>query len=246
MHPEHLPTGPSEIEASDAALDTAPLNDPLFYDVAREVAATLAEKVPVVGTALRTVSNRAAERRLRLMEQTLHRLDLSFEELNERLRDDEDLAELVGRAFNIVAEARSDEKVRVLAAVVASAVRGERVDVSTAHVLMGVLQQLEPVHLQTLVDVDNEAARAHEGPDPGTPRGAQRQDLEELSTIDGQVLAVVLADLEAKQLIQNVWEHRLGESENEAFVLTILGDDIRALLLEVELRDPLPPADEAT
>jgi hypothetical protein len=236
--------GGGEIVAAGTDPVQPELNDPMWKDVAKEVATRQGEKVPVIGTALRVREHRKQERRLRLIEVALQKLNFTVEEWDARLQDNGDLAELLGRAWDIVAEARSNEKVRLLANVVAAVTAGERLDVQVGHVILGVIAELEPLHFQTLVHVDTEAQTPPPMDDGGKEGvwGARRDVLEQLSGIDPEVLGIALGDLEGKRLIQNAYDKTYGGMEGkEAFVLTTLGDEVRKLLLEVGDEQPIPP-----
>ncbi len=225
----------------------APANDPLWKDVARQAMKSQAGRLPVIGLVLDVREERANERRLRLIEETITRLDVSLETLEARLRTDGDAAELWARAWDIAAEARSSEKVRVLATVVAAVTSGERLESSAGNILLSVVEQLEPLHLQTLVDVDAQA-KTQPPMEEGGPEGvwgARRKALEEMSGVPPEVLGIALADLQAKQLVQNAFANKWGAIEGkEAFVLTTLGDEVRRLMMEVA-EEPVVPEDHS-
>lgn len=236
--------GASDIERREPTEPTPSANDALWKDVAKHALRLQAEKVPVVGLVLGVREDRANERRLRLIEETIGRLDTSVNELEDRLRTDPDTAEIWARAWNIAAEARSNAKVRVLATVVAAVTGGERLDASAGNILLSVVEGLEPLHLQTLVDVDAEGRKAppmNEG-GPERVRGASRDALEKLSGVHPEVLGIALADLQAKQLVQNAYANKWGAIEGkEAFVLTTLGNQVRKLMLEIADEAPIDP-----
>lgn len=236
--------GASDVERREAAGPTPSANDALWKDVAKHALRLQAEKVPVVGLVLAVREDRANARRLRLIEETIARLDTSVNELEDRLRTDPDTAEIWARAWNIAAEARSSEKVRVLATVVAAVTGGERLDASAGNILLSVVEGLEPLHLQTLVDVDTEGKRAQPTNEGGPERvwGARRDVLEKLSGVHPEVLGIALADLQAKQLVQNAYANKWGAIEGkEAFVLTTLGNQVRKLMLEIAEEAPIDP-----
>ncbi len=225
------------------------LNERLAKDVATEAASVGLGMVPIVGPALVGIANvkakRELDRRLAMLDETVASLREDVEQLAERLADDDQLAELFLRGWGLAGEARTHEKIRILAHVVAAAVRGERVSVSTGHVVMGVLESLEALHLQTLVDVERESRKEPPPSEDGSPgrRGAKPETLEQASTLHPDVLRIALADLEAKQLIRNAWIGTWGWMEGRvAYILTSLGEEVRQLMLDVA--ETPPPAAE--
>ena len=216
------------------------VGEPLWKDVVHKTAQRLIARVPVVGDALSAAAEirdeRALERRIRFLEDLAGGQADTLERLIERLTEDEDLSDLFWRAWNAAGDARSREKVRVLAAAVAAVSSGERLSVSSGHVLLGVIETLEPIHLQTMLDIDQLAEQTppiSEGGADGV-HGARRTELENLSTLEPEILGIVIADLQAKQLVDNAHAGTYAGMEGkEALVLTTLGDQVRQLLLSL-------------
>lgn len=234
------PTSSSHGElVRSAARDRPALNDPLLTDVAREGVKAIADKLPGVGFALRVKETRENERRLRMLELAVKRLGGDAADFDSRLRTDEDLADLFGRVWDVVSEARSDDKIRVLANVVAAAMKGDRLTVSSGHVVLDVLARLQPLHLQVLVDINREAEAAPPSGADGKPElaGARRGPLETRTGIDPDVLSIMIADLAATQLIVNSFHNTYGGLQGkEAWVVTKLGRQVLELLADVAER----------
>jgi hypothetical protein len=227
---------PQGEQVRSAARSEPVFNDPLLTDVARQGAQTIAGKLPGVGFALRVKESRELERRLRMLELAVERLGGERGDFESRLRNDEDLAELFGRAWDVVSEARSDAQIRVLANAVAAAMNGERLTVSAGHVVLDVLSRLQPLHLQVLVAISWESETPRPAGTDGElePAGARRASLESRTGIDPDVLSIMMADLEATQLIVNQFHRTWGGLQGmEAWTLTQLGRQVLELLSDV-------------
>jgi hypothetical protein len=88
---------------------------------------------------------------------------LSDEELRHAVEDNPVVAEIVGRAWEAAAETASDDKRRLLARVVAAAIRGDATaDVDELQFLLRTVIALEPAHVTLLVVI-------------GTPREGRGQ-----------------------------------------------------------------------
>lgn len=225
-------------EVVGEAADEATLNDAIWKDAARAGANVALGMVPVVGPALQgaadAVEGRKQERRVRMLEATAKHLRIEVDELAARFRDHEALAELFLAAWNAAGEARSEAKVRLLSSVLAAAVAGERLRTPVAHVLVEVVEQLEPVHLQLLADVDELAQQEPPTQDDGSPgfAGATPDDVKERSELPHDVVLLLVSDLRSKNLIRNAYERTWSGVEGlEAYVLTELGTAVRDALL---------------
>jgi len=113
--------------------------------------------VPFAGSGLVEVVNRVEqrhqERRMRYLEETLRALGDDVEALKELLSNDEALAELWLRGFWAFEDARTKDKIRLLAQVFVDASQGGRSRISSAHVVLSAVASLEEVHLEVLADI---------------------------------------------------------------------------------------------
>jgi hypothetical protein len=199
--------------------------------------------VPVIGGALieavNRVEQREQERRMRYVEETLRALGGDVELLKQLVTSDEDLAELWLRGLRASADARTKDKIRLLAQVFVDASQGGRSRISSAHVVLSAVANLEEVHLKVLADIRHLADQPAptEGKYEGLA-GAQAEAIEQQSKPAPDVLRMVLNDLAGKHLIRDTMVHTFGGDEGmEAWVLTDLGTLVGRLLTEVAAKD---------
>ncbi|MBA3267253.1 MAG: hypothetical protein H0T70_03210 [Acidimicrobiia bacterium] len=169
--PETLPAVPASLEPATREPDVQPLGNPAV-DVTMAALKGLAGMVPFAGVAIEVaeaLEARKQERRLRYVEESVKRLRGQAEDVERRLRGDSGLSELWLRGFQASGEARWSDKIHALAAVVEAAATGDRLDASSGHVMMGVIEDLEPLHVQVLLDVYAEAQREPARQEVGRP-----------------------------------------------------------------------------
>jgi hypothetical protein len=196
--------------------------------------------VPGVGSAAVEVVNRVEqrqqERRMRYLQETLRALGGDVERLNKLLSSDEGLGELWLRGFKASEDARTKDKIRLLAQVFMDASEGEPSRISSAHIVLSAVASLEEVHLRVLAGIRDLADQPAptEGEWAGVA-GALPEDLEQQSGLDPDVLNMVLNDLAGKQLIRSNYLDVYGQPgpSHQARVLTPLGEAVSRLLTEV-------------
>lgn len=197
--------------------------------------------VPVVGPMLAAAQQAAAEhdieRRIRFAEFLAIELRGVVEELR---MTEPDVADAVARALAATAEARDDDKIRLLAAVAVHAMRGGTAT-QEAHILLSVIRDLEPSHVHLLVAVD-QISQADPPLDeiakPDVP-GARRDALESSGAVDPELVGILINDLAAHCLIHNAYASTYGILEGkEAFVLTPLGRGVLDLLSDRSAEQP--------
>jgi hypothetical protein len=200
--------------------------------------------VPFAGSGLVEVVNRfeqrKQERRMGYVEETLRALGGDVELLKELLSSDEGLAELWLRGFTASEDARTKDKICLLAQVFVDASQGERSRISSAHVVLSAVASLEEVHLEVLADIRHLADQpAPTDGDYAGVDGAQPEALRERSRLEPDVLRIVLNDLAGKHMIRenprDVWPG--GEGGNEVWVLTPLGATVGRFLTVVATTD---------
>jgi hypothetical protein len=209
----------------------------LADDVLAVMAKGLFGAVPGIGGILVEIANRfeqrEQDRRVRYVEETVRALDGDVELLKRLLSSDEDLAELFLRGFRVSADARTKDKIRLLAQVFVDAIAGGRSRISSAHVVLSAAASLEEVHLQVLADIRQLADQPAptEGKWAGVA-GAQPETLEQRSRLDPDVLNMVLNDLAGKQLIRSNYLDVYGQAgpSSQARVLTPLGEIVSRIL----------------
>ena len=133
-------------------------NLPRLADDALAVAAKgLVGTVPIIGgflvEMLNRVEQREADRQMRFIYKTVRALGGDVELLKRVLSSDEDLAELWVRGLRASEDARTKDKIRLLAQVFVDASEGGRFRISSAHVVLSAVASLEEVHLEVLADI---------------------------------------------------------------------------------------------
>jgi hypothetical protein len=195
--------------------------------------------VPFAGSGLVEVVNRVEqrkqERRMAYVEETLRALGGDVHLLKGLLSSDEGLAELWLRGFVVSEDARTKNKIRLLAQVFVDASEGGRSRISSAHVVLSAVASLEEVHLEVLADISQLAEQP--APTEGNYAnvvGAQPEALTERSSLEPDVLRIVLNDLAGKHMIREVRRDVYGSTRgNEVWVLTPLGATVGEFLTAV-------------
>jgi hypothetical protein len=215
-------------------------NIPRLADDALAVAAKgLLGTVPIIGgflvEVLNRVEQREADRQTRFIYETVRALGGDVESLRQLVDSDEDLAELWIRGFRASEDARTRDKLRLLAQVWVDASQGGRPPISSAHVVLSAVASLEEIHLEVLADIRYLADQPPptEGDFAGLV-GAHPEALEQRSRHDPDVLRMVLNDLAGKHLIRNTLVGTFGGMEGmEMWALTDLGTAVGRLLTVV-------------
>jgi len=195
--------------------------------------------VPFAGSGLVEVVNRVEqrhqERRMRYLEETLRALGDDVEALKELLSNDEALAELWLRGFWASEDARTKDKIRLLAQVFVDASQGGRSRISSAHVVLSAVASLEEVHLEVLADIRHLADQpAPTQGDYAGVAGAQPEALKERSRLEPDVLRIVINDLAGKHMIREVPRDVYGGTGgSEVWELTSLGTTVGRFLTVV-------------
>jgi uncharacterized protein YutE (UPF0331/DUF86 family) len=124
--------------------------------IATDVAAADVSAVPFAGGPVAGLvaahGNRKLPKKLRYLEDLVKSLGERLTRL-EAGEQSEAEAELIDHGLDVAAESRTDVQVDMCAAIVAAALRAERITVGQAHVFLSLLRDLEPEHVTALREI---------------------------------------------------------------------------------------------
>jgi len=240
----------SEIEQSGAAVVPSPRNrtksfpkpesPTLVTDILREAGRAALEQIPAVGPVLaaanRVREQRAADRQMKYVVELAERSDERIEDLLRRIEDDEDLSNLFWSGWQAAADARTAEKIKMLASVVGSSSQDEH-RVSEGHIILRVVRNLEPEHVAALSAIQQAAAQLPPTLGNGeTGRaGADPSVLRNSLDYRDEVVGLILNDLEAMGVIRNAWAGTWCEMDgNVSMIPTDLGVEILTFLQSLD------------
>ena len=205
--------------------------------LADEAANSLIESIPLIGDVLgavrRATERRSLERQLAFIRATLTQHGELIEGVVRRLETDVDLADLFEVGRRASETARTEEKVRLLAAVVRSGAAGDPKRISEAHIIMRMVAAMEPEHMLALRACATSAALpAPDRPDGSEGRaGSTVESLAEGLGYRREVVKALSNDLEAFGVIENRWDNTWGGMDGlVALAPTGLGEEILVLL----------------
>lgn len=181
----------------------------------------------VVSSALSLVFGNISKVRLiraeALLEDVVKLARIRAPELIKRIEDDDNLAELLRKAVFGAIELEDRNHIRALAAMVAEGISGPSIDDSMKY-LVGVMTQLQPIHIRVLVSISDVNLPAETG----------------FSLIDQMGLTEGIAQAVAGDLI------RLGLAESLGMTFTGLHTSVRESKLGREIMNRLRNTDSTS
>ncbi|MDW5322876.1 hypothetical protein [Plantactinospora sp. KLBMP9567] len=178
---------------------------------------------------MHVVEQRSDRKKQEVLALAVAALQEDADALKARLEDDDELAALWLRGLSAAQVARTSEKLKVFAAILAGAVDADHHQRMVANALFRVLEQLEQEHIEVMRLVEEAGAAAtSKEPDGSNGRsGATLPWLQERLPHLTPVLPLLLATLTSLSLTRNAWENTWGGIEGRvAFVLTDLGSEL--------------------
>lgn len=181
---------------------------------------------PVAGTAA-TVAVQAyrahfSRKVSKVLETAVNEHGVAIEQLQAAFSD-ERLSELIREATEAALNARGEEKLKLLAAIVAGGIIGDDMALTDAQALIPIIDGLEPVHLETLRKLNDKAGRdtaSGESEHPGLSSSELTQQISQLNLL----IRPVVGALTAQGLIENVGPGRMGGiGERERWGITGFG-----------------------
>jgi hypothetical protein len=177
-------------------------------DVGLDIAVAATNLVPVVGGfaagLITAVENRRSRRVVHVLEKAVKEHGLRIERLEEAAEDGDE-AELLAHTLRVALDARSEEKLDVLASIVAAGLRpgSTRADTERFHLLLNLLSGLEGVHIEALMLIGGE--RQGEGQLAGmTGAGITLETVKLVRSDLADIADAIVSQLEAQGLVRDV------------------------------------------
>lgn len=154
---------------------------------------------------MNAVEERKRQREAAVTQEAIARLDIKIDELETKLTNDEELADLWDRATRAARSSRIAAKQFMFAAIMAGAVYADHNERLTANILIRLLDQLEEEHLQVMVAIEKRTVAIRPDTRP-SHQGADREDLVQVLPHLGDALDIVISSLLSLNVIRSVWE----------------------------------------
>jgi hypothetical protein len=175
------------------------------------------------------------QREMAVRQAVVEKLSMDIEELNAKLNNDEELAELWDRALTAARSARLERHKFAYTAIMVGAVYADHNDRMKANVLIRLLDQLEEEHLQVIAAIEKETRRNAPPLKDGTSGrpGADPNELKTLLPHLADVLDILLTSLLSLHIIRNVWDGTHGGVAGmRRYALTDTGKALTKILTE--------------